>query len=683
MALHVRRLLLRIKTIRGLFGVDLTFQENGLNVIRAHNTSGKSTCVQALVYCLGLEAMLTVNRSTPPLQYAVLTRFQFGDEEITVDESEVLVELVNGTGRVITVRRPIVSASEKTTLVNVWEGPHLSQPEVPLEKQSYFVRVEGAAQRESGFHTYFAKFLGWELPLVPKFDGSDAPLYLECLFPLFIVEQKHGWSGIQSRLPTHFGIREMGKRAIEFTLNLESYSIAAERQRIRERLVLVERKWEESISQLSAKLSVLGGLLRRLPKSPIAYWPPTPTVECLVFDGREWQEVSAVTTSVKERLTVVTAQPVPTAGSDTGRITEQLKTAQRDLSSLEVLAASVAREIETEVAQIEALDTRVHALSIDLQNYQDVRRLRQIGASVSLKVANGRCPTCDQDIEDALIPQIGSTVTMTLEENINFIDGQIKAFASMRKDSERMLDGRQRSIEGIRAKMQDLRSTIRAYKESLTSAGHDASAGTVRERMVLEDNLHKYDLITSTVNQAMLFLETLSSEYKDLSDQLKSLKDGLSDSDKEKLQQFQDSFVSQLDEYGFSSVRPPSLLSISPDTYRPTYEGFDLGFNLSASDMVRTIWAYLYGLLEVSRISQTRHPGLLILDEPRQQQANRLSFSSFAKRTSGCRSANQQVIFLTSEDEDTIQQMLASIDHHYINFPGQTKLIQPIAGSMT
>lgn len=45
MAMHLRKLQLKITTMRGLFGVNLEFDASGLNVIRAHNTSGKSTCV--------------------------------------------------------------------------------------------------------------------------------------------------------------------------------------------------------------------------------------------------------------------------------------------------------------------------------------------------------------------------------------------------------------------------------------------------------------------------------------------------------------------------------------------------------------------------------------------------------------------------------------------------------------
>src|SRR4029077_15366375 len=133
---------------------------------------------------------------------------------------------------IVTVQRTIVSHTKRTNLISVWDGPLLTDANAILSKKDFFVRIEGAAQRPLGFHTYFASFLGWHLPIVSRFDGSDAPLYLECIFPLFVVEQKHGGSGIQARMPTHFRIREMGKRSIEFVLKLDSYAIAAERQRL-------------------------------------------------------------------------------------------------------------------------------------------------------------------------------------------------------------------------------------------------------------------------------------------------------------------------------------------------------------------------------------------------------------------------------------------------------------------
>src|SRR3546814_16972439 len=49
---------LRAITASGPYGADIRFA-SGLNVIWADNTKGKSTCMQAMLYALGLEKMLS------------------------------------------------------------------------------------------------------------------------------------------------------------------------------------------------------------------------------------------------------------------------------------------------------------------------------------------------------------------------------------------------------------------------------------------------------------------------------------------------------------------------------------------------------------------------------------------------------------------------------------------------
>jgi hypothetical protein len=675
MSLRLRQMEVRITTLRGMFGIRLPFGNKGLIVIRANNTSGKSTCAQALIYGLGLEAMLTVNQQLPPLQYAVLERFQLGDEEVRVDESEVLIELENSVGEVVTVQRSIVSNTRKTNLVSVWKGPRLTKPDQAWEKIDYFVRIEGAAQRPLGFHAFLANYLGWKLPRVTRFDGSEAPLYLECIFPLFIIEQKHGWSGIQSRMPTHFRIREMGKRAIEFVLTLDSYEIAEQRQRIREQLNSITNRWVRATDELDARVGALGGVIKNLPKSPASSWPPVPAPECLVFNGREWESIQVAALRAGERLQELAKTEVPPVSEAAQRVSEALRKSQSQLAALEAGSRAV-RETEIEEAQNLSIRGRIGALESDLQRYQDLKRLRDIGSDLKLSVVTGRCPTCDQEVNDVLLPQAATAPPMSFDENIKFIAGQVAAFQAMLADSARVVEGRRRSVTGIQAKMQELRANIRAYKQTLTSANSSLSAADVRERMALEGNLRTYETISERMDSAIETMELLSLEFGESTAALDRLKSDTSDHDEGKLQFLEASFVSQLDQYGFSSIKPASLLRISRESYRPMYEGFDLGFNLSASDMIRTIWAYLYGLMEVSRAWDTNHLGLLVLDEPRQQQANKASFAEFAKRAAETRAHGQQVILLTSEDPETLQAMLAGVDHEYIDYPD--KMIQPL-----
>jgi hypothetical protein len=85
-------------------------------------------------------------------------------------------------------------------------------------------------------------------------DGTEGPLYLECLFPFVIVEQKFGWSGLPARLPTHLRIKEVGKRAIEFLAKLDAYENQIRRQTLHEEVERIRGQWEVVVG-LSPALS--------------------------------------------------------------------------------------------------------------------------------------------------------------------------------------------------------------------------------------------------------------------------------------------------------------------------------------------------------------------------------------------------------------------------------------------
>lgn len=374
---------------------------------------------------------------------------------------------------------------------------------------------------------------------------------------------------------------------------------------------------------------------------------------------------------------MLVAKDIPSTSEDAPRITKLLADAQRELATVEVLTARSFRDDSAEEEQNAELRLRLASLKADRQSYRDLRRLHTIGAELSLDVTAMHCPTCDQSIKDVLLPQGSLTAPMALEENLSFIDGQIMTFQTMLQDSERVLESRRRAVTALNSKLQELRTTIRSYREALVLSQGSASAGAVRERLVIESRLQAIRTLKDLFGEIVLQLTVLSEQFDELHQSLDKLKEDRSAEDEAKLSELQKSFVAQLDEYGFSSITPTSALQISRDTFRPTYEAFDLGFNLSASDMVRTIWSYLYGLLEVSRTHQTHHIGLLVLDEPRQQQANKVSFAAFAQRAAQAKQWKQQVIFLTSEDLETLERMMTGVSYQLLDYEG--KLIQPMS----
>jgi hypothetical protein len=135
----------------------------------------------------------------------------------------------------------------------------------------------------------------------------------------------------------------------------------------------------------------------------------------------------------------------------------------------------------------------------------------------------------------------------------------------------------------------------------------------------------------------------------------------MSQNDRRKLEKLTLLVRDQATEFGFSTF-DPSEVNISDDTYRPQKEGFEIGFETSASDAIRLKWAYQLGLLELDKVEATNHPGILLFDEPRQQSSAKVSFENLLKRAAKAKKHNQQVIFSTSEDLLNLQRITSELD---------------------
>ncbi len=151
--------------------------------------------------------------------------------------------------------------------------------------------------------------------------------------------------------------------------------------------------------------------------------------------------------------------------------------------------------------------------------------------------------------------------------------------------------------------------------------------------------------------------------------------DRLTAEDQAKLNRMTSLIQQQAASYGFCTL-PAAEIEIAPDNFRPQKEGFEIRFELSASDAVRLKWAYHLALLELSRTDTTNHPGFVVFDEPRQQAAREISFQRLLERAASAKAAGQQVIFATSEDRARLEGFLNRIDCTYRAFDGY--IVEPL-----
>jgi hypothetical protein len=666
--MRFRRLHIRIQTADGSYGTTLDFPD-GLVVIWADNTMGKSTCVKSILVALGMEAMLTPSQTDLPLPPAVKSRLNSETGEHNVMESEVLLEIENNSHQRIVVQRTIKGNRDKN-LVTVHNGPALSRREGTYSTTDYYVSRQGAATREMGFHHFLANFLNWPLPTVQTFDGNEYPLYLQCIFPYFMVDQTRGWSTLQPPLPTHFRIREAHKRVVEFLLNMEAHRVALERHELQFKKSRLETLWNAQVTRANDQATRLNASVHNLPTSPAASWPPTIAPTLMVPAGDAWIGVRQRANNRREELSELLEKEIPRVEEISASAQAELNLAEETVRDQQTLLSRLMDALEAEGQELQRIDDRLRAIDEDLTKNKDLVVLRQLGSRQNSSVEQGACPVCHQSITDSLVPLVNHVV-MTVDENIQFLTEQRRTFATVRVSAEKGVSARRQQVEALRGALNTSRERVRALRQTLVSDGRLPSIAAIQARVQLEAGAKADEEAVEQFDSLVQGFADLAEQWRTNKLALEQLpKDDLTSHDQEKLASWTGSLRSQLAQYGFKSFDVGEA-SISRDSYRPEHAGFDLQASfdwqtsISASDLIRTIWSYLTGLLEISRTVNTNHPGTILFDEPRQQSTRDVSFAELLKRASTSAKYGQQVIFFTSENQDRLKSHLTGLQHTF------------------
>lgn len=664
MTVLIRQVRLRVVTTDGVYGADVALGP-GLNVLRANNSAGKSTLTSSLVYALGLEGILGPQHAVP-LPHAMTQSLQGEDGgSYPVLSSYVMVELARDDGEALTIRRSVVDEVADRHLVRTWQAPVLTAG-VTAEATDYYVRQPGAAQEERGFHRFLANWFGWVLPEVPRYDGSFAPLYPEAIAPLFIVEQKRGWSGLQSQTPTYLQLRQVKERAREFVLGLDALATRARLQAAETRLSELRSTWKTQLANVEGFLSASGFASTGLPATPTFEWPPTPEPSLLALGDDTWRPIDAERTELAA-MSQRAEQDVRGGRRADAVEQRELQRAEALLAELTAKAAQARNDLALEQQSLDVAVATEGRLLVDRRRHNDLIRLRRLGSDVTDAPHADECPVCHQALGELLL-NITDDVALSVEETIEYVDAQIEMTRAVKSTSARSIADLNATLTALAQRASEVRSRIRATREDLVAPGEQPSVEAVQQMLDLRRRVETLEKVEREWFGALEKLRELVTEHVDLQSELRGLREGeLSAADRAKLLRLEEALQQQLREYGFDSF-DVSDIYIDRDNYVPTHDGYDLTFESSASDVIRTIWAFLLALLEVG-LEGGNHPGFLLFDEPRQQMTAQMSFQELLNRAGALRSG--QVIFATSESPEQLASMLSGVPVRLSEFSGK------------
>lgn len=644
----------------------------GLNVLRAPNSWGKSTLMQSFVYALGLEGSLSTS-SRVPLGPAMTQAIDTSRGRGGVAESFVTLTVVNESGRYLRVRRWAKSLQLSLNLMQVWAADSESGLDV-ARRQDMFVRQGRATVSELGFHRLLEEFLGWSLPFVPSFQGEDVRLYLEVLFPLFYVEQKFGWSGVAPRIPTHYRIRDPQQRAVEYVLGLSTLDLIRQRQALSEEEAAISAAWTAAAERLTGAADAENLRLISSVARPMGTGQrQAAALEAL--DGGEWVSLEVAETRWRQRLASLGDQVLP-AGDRASQSRAELEAAESQVRKLGAVVRDLREQVAISRADQDALAARLAAVDEDKRRLTDVRLIRRLGGELDLPlIAEGRCPTCQQDVDGR---DVASGTVSTIDENIALLDAERVTLLAMQAAAEARTARLEESIQAAEVDFAAARDQVRLLRDELVSPSSAPSLSQMQERLTLQNRLRAAAAVRDIWAAVEHELDELSARLDHVRVRRAALGDQTTNaSDAATLASFRTSLQEQLAAYGLRSV-PPTEVTIDDWSLLPVNDGFELSFDLalgvSASDAIRTKWAYHIALFETASTQRRgHHLGIVALDEPRQQETDHRSLAAFLNRLNADRSLGQ-VFYATSEEPDVLADLLRGIPHNLLPATGQNLL---------
>jgi len=677
--LKIRAVKIEVNTTSGLYGARFDF-ENGLNIIRGDNSSGKSSLFQSIIYGLGFEELLG-GKNEKTMQSALKDQVEFPKNKFhQVVQSFVYLEIENG--RIVTTKRGVTTEGRKSQLIDVYEGALITGDNKTISSKPMYIHDKGGATDDIyGFHLFLTEFLNWDLPETLNNQGDLTKLYLQQIAPAFIIEQKSGWSDFFATMP-YYAMRNTESRVVEFLLNLDVFDNEKRKRVLNFKKQNLANRWTNLYSQFVKLSEKSGGALKGLEPNP-SIINSTREIFISIIDNENDISLSDYNEIQKEELNKLNQSEISTVGNNIGKNENELRALSNKLNQLTLNYEMLSPEISYDNEKLRQYTKQLEAINEDLRKNKGALKVKNLGYELPAETASDICPTCHQEIKDSLLPIEINQTAMRIEDNIAYIEAQQKMIEVYADGQRKNIQDKINRLNNFQSQIIETRQAIRSLKQELVQDERLPSVIEIERRLNLRKKVEFYNKVIDDFNVLIEELKLLSKEHENiLATEIGLPKDFFSTEDRNKLTFLQESFIGMLKKFNYQS-KPFQAIKISNENYLPVAQKmageqlfYNIKFDSSASDFIRCLWAYFTSLLKTSVTFHTNHPMLLILDEPKQQDMSIENFRSFLQELSQYK--NEQILVFASFENSDEAFDEATRDVRFSLKRIEDKLIKPV-----
>jgi hypothetical protein len=620
------------------FGFSYKFS-SGLNILTGDNSSGKSTVISCIYYCLGLEQLIG-SKGTKALSPALHQSLNYDGKSYSIYESRCLLEITGNNGEDYTLERNIKTGDETRH----------SEIEITHNTTKFSRFIHSVRDHEdNGFYSWLAEINNLDIYIVDSTSGeSTKPLYMQNVFTLSFIEQTKGWSDFFSMMPS-FGIKDVRQKVIEYCLGLKSLKINMEIDRIKAEKSILKSQWSKYASNLDYKSSDLQIYISDFDrKKPISEEKINKLYLAKIDNTSNEIKIGSYISQIKNDIHLSEIS-VKSIGDNTPisqhliDSNEKIKVSLARYNSEREEVSSLFEEEKQKLKESKKVLTDVTA---DIQDFQDVKKI-SIDRNWS-KISTAQCPVCDSNIENKRDSGLSDN---TISKSMAFLKSQKSTYESYITASESVIERYIPAINYYGKIIATKREQMNSYFEGIESPGFMSMKAEFEIQAELKQRIVEIESFNEYFSSTLEWMKSASTDYFRLDTEEKKLSNSASE-DELRILTLRDSFKEILKSFGYRSngVKNINIANKAPNRLLPMVnidyqETQYIRFVSSASDFVRSIWSYYLALL----INGTNHPGFLIMDEPGQHQMRVDSMKELLKKTS---SIDKQVILAISQDRD-------------------------------
>ncbi len=644
----------------------------------------QSTLINALIYSLGMEEILG-GKGAKVLPYA-LKEYLEGEnkQKIRISSSYVFIEIESKSGEIVTLKRAIFSKDKDQKLVEVIQGPYLSEGDQSYKVTPTYLHDKGSAQgSEHGFFSYLEQFMSLSLPYVAGSSGGEVKLYLQTIFSSILIEQKRGWTDYIANTP-YYAIRDVRTKIVEFVLGLDVFENEKKKTLALSEISEIQKKWSEEKYKISLASEAGSIVVSGIRESADDCFDGNLVELSKLFDGREIRIYSYIGNLV-ERVETIEKKGMAIRGGVSDELLSSYNTSKTELDELLSLFDSLESDIRLAETRLSEYKNTQTGIEDDLAKNKVALKLKKFGAEQNLDVANDQCPSCHQPIDDSLLLADTLVQPMSIEDNIKYLDSQRKMISKYISGLNRAVSKLGLQSKGIAEDISEKRLLCLSLKKDLR-AFDSINESDIRIKVQLESKITDLTRTVEIINESIARLREISIEYIEAKRDLSSIPNRkMSANDLNKVKKFQSDFKGFAQNFGYKSA-PTNDIEINEDTLFPYLSGIelrevntDIKSDSSASDFVRLIWAYILSMNSVSNKFSGNHFGFIVFDEPAQHSMAVSSVNELLKVLSKLPSLQGIVAASFDESDRVFSESVNGVEHNFITFG--TKLLAPLSTS--